>query len=74
MLMNTEVMFSKKSDEWSTPQDFFNELDAEFHFTLDPCATAENHKCSRYFSKEDDGLKADWGGGCRFLQSTLFRN
>jgi len=58
--MNTELMFSSKSSEWATPQDFFNELDKEFHFTLDACATKENAKCSRYFTIEDDGLKQTW--------------
>lgn len=60
--MNTKVMFSRQKDEWSTPQDFFNELDREFGFTLDPCATDENHKCDLYYTKENDGLAQDWGG------------
>jgi site-specific DNA-methyltransferase (adenine-specific) len=55
-------MFSSETDLWSTPQDFFNELNAEFHFTLDPCATRENAKCARFFTVEDDGLKQDWQG------------
>lgn len=55
--MNTEVMFSSKTDLRATPQDFFNKLNDEFHFTLDPCATEENHKCDRYFTKEQDWLK-----------------
>ena len=63
--MNNDVMFSSKSDEWSTPQSFFDALDAEFHFDLDACGNADNHKCERYFSREQDGLSADWGGqGC----------
>ncbi len=37
--MNTELMFSSKSDEWETPQDFFDKLNEEFHFTLDPIVT-----------------------------------
>src|SRR5262249_52958277 len=41
-------------------QSFFDRLDAEFHFTLDPCATVENAKCASYFTKEDDGLLQDW--------------
>ena len=49
-------LFSSLTDEWATPADTFSELNAEFHFNLDPCATAENHKCPRYFTKEDDGL------------------
>lgn len=48
--------------EWATPQDFFDKLNAEFHFTLDPCATAENAKCARYFTREQDGLKQPWDG------------
>ena len=60
--MNTAVMFSSKIDEWSTPQDFFDELNKEFNFTLDPCATPENAKCEKYYTKEDDGLKQDWSG------------
>lgn len=60
--MNTAVIFSSKTDEWSTPQDFFDELNKEFNFTLDPCATPENAKCEKYYTKEDDGLKQDWSG------------
>ena len=60
--MNTEVMFSSKAMDWATPQSFFNQLDSEFHFTLDPCANESNHKCARYFTEADDGLKQSWGG------------
>ena len=55
-------MYSSKSMEWATPQDFFDKLDAEFHFTLDPCATHENHKCQKYFTKAENGLEQCWGG------------
>lgn len=60
--MNTEVMFSNKSNEWPTPQAFFDELDKEFHFTLDPCSTHENAKCANHYTIEDDGLSKNWGG------------
>lgn len=60
--MNTELMFSSKTDLWATPQDFFNELDKEFNFTLDPCATHENAKCNKYYTIEEDGLKQSWQG------------
>jgi site-specific DNA-methyltransferase (adenine-specific) len=55
--MNTELMFSSKTDLWATPQDFFNKLNNEFWFTLDPCSTEDNHKCDKYYTKEQDGLK-----------------
>ena len=60
--MNTRVMFSSNTDLWATPQSFFEELNKEFQFTLDPCATAENAKCRTFYTKDDDGLKKDWGG------------
>ena len=60
--MLTKGMFTSATDEWATPSKTFQDLDAEFHFTLDPCATHENHKCDRYFTKEQDGLAQDWGG------------
>ena len=50
------------NDEWATPQDVFNKLNAEFSFDLDPCATAANAKCLRYFTEEDDGLVQPWTG------------
>lgn len=65
--MNTELHFSSRSDEWPTPQQFFDQLDAEFGFTLDPCATHENAKCARYFTQEDDGLRQDWSGETVFM-------
>ena len=60
--MNTSVMFSSSTDQWATPQDFFDKLNEEFHFTLDPCADASNHKCDEYFTIEDDGLSKSWKG------------
>lgn len=54
-------MYTSKTPEWATPQKFFDELDREFHFTLDVCATKENAKCKRYYTVKDDGLTASWG-------------
>ena len=60
-------MFSSKSDEWETPQKLFDELNKEFHFTLDPCSTHENHKCEKYYTMEDDGLSKSWVGETVFV-------
>lgn len=57
-----KVHYSSKSDIWSTPQAFFDTLNQEFNFTIDPCASAENAKCLTYFTESDDGLKQSWGG------------
>ena len=63
----TSGLFSSNSNEWATPDDFFKELDAEFHFDLDPCCTHENAKCERHYTIEDDGLTKNWGGAKSFL-------
>ena len=55
-------MFSSQRNDWETPQDLFDMLNAEFNFTLDPCANAENAKCQKYFTQEQDGLRQDWQG------------
>ena len=60
--MNTEGLFSSRTDEWATPQALYDALNAEFGFDLDPCATPENAKCRRYFTRDDDGLAQMWAG------------
>ena len=40
------------SGEWSTPQWLFDELNEEFNFVIDVCASHSNAKCKRYFTKE----------------------
>lgn len=51
-----------ESVEWATPQAFFDELDREFGFTLDVCATDENHKCKNYYTIKENGLLQPWSG------------
>lgn len=60
--MNTDLMFSSASNEWATPQDLFDRLDAIHHFNLDPASTDENAKCVNHFTEKDDGLAKNWGG------------
>lgn len=62
--MNTELIFSSKSDLWETPQILFDQLDHEFHFSLDVCALPENAKCEKYYTPEQDGLLQPWYGIC----------
>ena len=64
--MNKELMFSSKTDMWATPQEFYDKLNDEFNFTLDPCATEDNKKCDNFFTVDDDGLKQDWSGNIVF--------
>ena len=58
--MNTDVMFSSATDKWATPQDFFDKLNDEFHFTLDAAADETNHKCDNYYDENVDGLAQPW--------------
>lgn len=62
--MNNEVMFSSRADDWETQQWLFDQLNAEFGFKLDVCATPDNAKCERYYTKAEDGLAQDWRGVC----------
>lgn len=58
--MNTKVLFSSEKEDWATPQDFYDKLNDEFHFTLDPCASVENHKCEKYYTVQQNGLLQSW--------------
>lgn len=57
-----DVIFSSKTDNWSTPQFLFDSLNSVFNFNLDPCADKFNHKCDFYFDKDLDGLSQSWAG------------
>ena len=62
------VMFSPKTGQWATPQEFFDKLDWRFGpFDLDPCADANNAKCTKFFTEEDNGLSHSWEGHTTFI-------
>ena len=63
-MSNLQVHFSSDKQTWETPQAFFDMLNAEFHFSLDVCATEETAKCNAYYTKEDDGLSLEWSDVC----------
>lgn len=67
MTNNLSVHFSSATDLWATPQAFFDRLNAEFNFTLDPCSDGTNAKCQRYFTAEDDGLAQSWANEIVFM-------
>ena len=56
------ALFSSVKMDRATPQAFFDALDAEFHFTLDPCASPGNAKCGKFYTIADNGLEQDWAG------------
>jgi site-specific DNA-methyltransferase (adenine-specific) len=62
-----ESLVSSKSNEWSTPQSLFDQLNDEFNFTLDPCATHGNAKCLKYYTINENGLKQNWSNERVFM-------
>jgi len=61
---------STDKNEWCTPLNLYEKLDAEFHFDLDAAATFENRLTNAFFDKESDALHKDWGG----KESSVFLN
>ena len=72
--MNSCLLSSKAMD-WCTPQDFFDELNAEFAFKLDVAATDKSAKCAMYFTPKTDGLLQSWDvGGAVFCNPPYGRD
>ena len=72
--MITKGIISSNSNEWETPQNLFDELNKEFNFTLDPCATSYNAKCNKYFTIKENGLKQNWQGNIIFCNPPYGRS
>ena len=60
-------LMTSETNEWYTPKDFYDKLNKEFNFTLDPCCTKESAKCKKFYTIEDDGLSQVWGGEVVFM-------
>ncbi len=68
--MVAPALFSKGKDDWQTPKQLFDWLDAEFNFTLDAAANAENHLCPRWLgpgSRWPDAITVSWSGDTCWL-------
>ena len=61
------VHFSSATPEWSTPQEFFDRLNATHRFTLDPCCTHQNAKCVKHYTAAENGLDHSWQGERVFM-------
>ena len=66
-MLNQSLHFSSKTDDWATPQGFFECLQLEFQFSLDPCASLENAKCLKFFTVLENGLAQDWSNEIVFM-------
>ena len=58
--MISKALFTSNSDEWSTPQDFFDLLDKKYKFVFDLACSADNCKTRDGFTIEDDALDQNW--------------
>ena len=77
MSMINNGLFTSNDSTWTTPQDFFDKLNDEFHFTLDAAALKSSAKVDNYFGPDHellwrrDALTCVWdgasGGGWIFL-------
>lgn len=47
----TRIEHRRGKDDWQTPPEVFDPLDAEFGFTLDAAASHENHQCALYYTE-----------------------
>lgn len=65
------IVFSSTTCEWPTPQALFDELDDEFHFVLDACASRTNRKANTWYGLDHpsrarrDGLAGNWAADVR---------
>lgn len=78
--MVSPVHYSSATDDWATPQATYDELNREFSFVLDVCASVENAKCPHFYTKQQDGLSKHWaldaaelGGGAVWVNSPYGR-
>ena len=75
-----KALFSSASDDWPTPQRFYDELDGEFGFVVDACASTTNHKAPHFYALDHpdparrDGLAGDWAADARRHGGRAFCN
>jgi len=62
-----DVLFSHKSDEWTTPQNMFDKLNQKYNFTLDPASDGTNNKCAKHYTIKENGLAQSWKGETVFI-------
>ena len=60
-------MNSSANEDWPTNQEWFDEWQAEFGFTLDAASNHVNAKCHKHYTLEDDGLAQSWRGERVFI-------
>ncbi len=57
---DNRFIYNKAFKYLRTPTNIWADLKKEFNFTLDCCASSENHLLPRYHTQETDTLKQSW--------------
>ncbi len=61
LFQRSQALFTYKYSEYITPYDLYEKYNNRFHFTLDPCTTANNPLgCPKFYTEKDDGLSQSW--------------
>lgn len=60
-MANFKGKFDSVRQDWETPADLFDTVNAEFKFTLDVAASKSNCKVQRFISEEQDAMTLAWG-------------
>lgn len=77
---NKGACFTSNKDDWGTPQWLFDDLNYRYGpFDYDLCASDDNHKCEKYFTKENSVFINNFEGnvfcnppyGHKFINSIL---
>lgn len=69
-----KTLMSSKDQTWETPNSFFNEINKEFNFTLDPCCSKDTAKCKKFYTEKEDGLIQDWSNDVVFMNPPYGRD
>ena len=59
-MANFNGKFASIRNDWTTPDDLFSTINAEFCFTLDAAASKENTKAPAFIDKDIDAMKQSW--------------
>ena len=58
--MLNDSLYSSNSENWETPQKLYDDLNKEFSFEFDLCASHDNKKHYKFYSKQDNSLAQTW--------------
>jgi len=74
------VAHSSATDDWPTPQSFYDRLNKEFKFVLDVAASSRNALCPDYYGLDHpnparrDALTKDWAAEAKALGGAIWMN